>query len=378
MARRRSSPKRPLQGELDAVLEFWNFAADLEARGFPAPSNSPKSRRRSARKATSSSPAMFSTKASPAKNADALARFFAMTKKAKRADRDIGQGLGASPRSASAPRTPATLDTLSQALCRGRSQAQPSREKKPTRARSTKCWPRSAAKSSSVPARRSIPETFYKARRGAKRVDPSRLARVLLLACGRSLRSSPIRAACRVRCPSSRRSYEEARSGALFSNLASRWRASPRPFSLAMSLGAALGYLMGRRQARRPPARSLARRAAQSAGARRHRARLYLGRPHRGRRDRRGRAQQAAERRRRRARRRPRARSAARRDGAGLPLCAARRGCAISSCRSSRPISRRRRARACRWSGRSCSSSSCSDAPMASASRSTSPFSFST
>ena len=50
----------------------------------------------------------------------------------------------------------------------------------------------------------------------------------------------------------------------------------------------------------------------------------------------------------------------------------------ISSCRSSRPILRRRRAPACRSSGRSCSSSSCSGAPTASALKSTWRSSFST
>ena len=33
-ARRRSSPRSSPQGETDTALEFWNFAADLEARGF--------------------------------------------------------------------------------------------------------------------------------------------------------------------------------------------------------------------------------------------------------------------------------------------------------------------------------------------------------
>ena len=33
-ARRRSSPRSSPQGETDAALEFWNFSADLEGRGF--------------------------------------------------------------------------------------------------------------------------------------------------------------------------------------------------------------------------------------------------------------------------------------------------------------------------------------------------------
>ena len=74
--------------------------------------------------------------------------------------------------------------------------------------------------------------------------------------------------------------------------------------------------------ARRSARRSLADPAAQSAGARRHRARLYLGRTDRSRRHRGDRHQQAADRRRHPARGNARARRGARRNGDGIRIAA--------------------------------------------------------
>ena len=94
-------------------------------------------------------------------------------------------------------------------------------------------------------------------------------------------------------------------------------------FALAMAVGSALGYAMGRNAVVDRAADPLDRRAAEPAGARHHRARLYLGRAQRGGRNRRGCAQQAAQCRRDHPRGRARARRGARRDGAGVPVFAA-------------------------------------------------------
>jgi ABC-type nitrate/sulfonate/bicarbonate transport system permease component len=72
----------------------------------------------------------------------------------------------------------------------------------------------------------------------------------------------------------------EANSGALFFNLGVTLARVALAFTLAMTLGAAIGYAMGR-----STRRSLADPTAQSAGARRHRACVYLGRINGGRRD---------------------------------------------------------------------------------------------
>jgi NitT/TauT family transport system substrate-binding protein len=75
--------EKALQGELDAALEFWNFAADLEGRGFArAIEIADVEKALGARGDVVITGYVFDD-AFAAKNRDALKRFFAMTAKAK-------------------------------------------------------------------------------------------------------------------------------------------------------------------------------------------------------------------------------------------------------------------------------------------------------
>lgn len=75
--------EKALQGELDAALEFWNFAADLEGKGFArAIEIADVERALGARGDVVVTGYVFDD-AFAAKNRDALTRFFAMTSKAK-------------------------------------------------------------------------------------------------------------------------------------------------------------------------------------------------------------------------------------------------------------------------------------------------------
>lgn len=75
--------QKAMQGEIDAALEFWNFAADLEAQGFARAIDL-----KDVEKALGASGDVIVTgyvfdDAFAARNRDALARFFAMMAKAK-------------------------------------------------------------------------------------------------------------------------------------------------------------------------------------------------------------------------------------------------------------------------------------------------------
>jgi NitT/TauT family transport system substrate-binding protein len=75
--------EKALQGELDAALEFWNFAADLEGKGLvPAIEIADVEKALGARGDVVITGYVFDD-AFAAKNRDALTRFFAMTAKAK-------------------------------------------------------------------------------------------------------------------------------------------------------------------------------------------------------------------------------------------------------------------------------------------------------
>ena len=146
----------------------------------------------------------------------------------------------------------------------------------------------------------------------------------------------------------------EARSGALAFNLGVTLARVAAAFSIAMVLGTVFGLAMGRRRLAdrigdpwlvlllNLPALVIIVLAYIWAGLNGNRG------------ARRCRAQQAAARHRHGARRRARARPQSRRDGAGVSHEPMEAACAMSSCRSSRPISPPLPAPACRWSGRSC------------------------
>ena len=70
-------------GEIDAALEFWNFAAELEAQGFRRIVELGDVEKALGAKGDAIVTGYVFDEAFAAKNRDALSRFFAMTKKAK-------------------------------------------------------------------------------------------------------------------------------------------------------------------------------------------------------------------------------------------------------------------------------------------------------
>ncbi|MGD9659264.1 MAG: ABC transporter substrate-binding protein [Methylocystis sp.] len=76
--------EKALQGEIDAALEFWNFAADLEAQGFARAVELTDVEKALGAKGCVVVTGYVFDEGFAAKNKDALARFFAMTSKAKR------------------------------------------------------------------------------------------------------------------------------------------------------------------------------------------------------------------------------------------------------------------------------------------------------
>ena len=75
--------EKALQGEIDAALEFWNFAADLEAQGFTRAIELTDVEKALGARGDVVVTGYVFDESFAAKNKDALARFFAMTKKAK-------------------------------------------------------------------------------------------------------------------------------------------------------------------------------------------------------------------------------------------------------------------------------------------------------
>ncbi len=75
--------EKALQGEIDAALEFWNFAADLEGKGFARAIEIADVERALGAKGDVVITGYVFDDAFAAKNAVALQRFFAMTGKAK-------------------------------------------------------------------------------------------------------------------------------------------------------------------------------------------------------------------------------------------------------------------------------------------------------
>jgi NitT/TauT family transport system substrate-binding protein len=75
--------EKAAQGELDAAVEFWNFAADLETRGFHRVIDLADVEKSLGAKGDAIITGYVFREDFAAKNKDALARFFGMTKKAK-------------------------------------------------------------------------------------------------------------------------------------------------------------------------------------------------------------------------------------------------------------------------------------------------------
>lgn len=75
--------EKALQGEIDAVLEFWNFAADLEAKGFTRAIELTDVEKALGAKGDVIITGYVFDEAFAARNADALARFLSTARKAK-------------------------------------------------------------------------------------------------------------------------------------------------------------------------------------------------------------------------------------------------------------------------------------------------------
>lgn len=75
--------EKALQGEIDAALEFWNFAADLEGKGFTRAIDVADVEKALGAKGDVVITGYVFDEDFAAKNRDALSRFFAMTAKAK-------------------------------------------------------------------------------------------------------------------------------------------------------------------------------------------------------------------------------------------------------------------------------------------------------
>jgi NitT/TauT family transport system substrate-binding protein len=75
--------EKALQGEIDAALEFWNFAADLEGKGFARAIEIADVEKALGAKGDVVVTGYVFDDAYAAKNSDALTRFFTMTSKAK-------------------------------------------------------------------------------------------------------------------------------------------------------------------------------------------------------------------------------------------------------------------------------------------------------
>ncbi|MEK8094058.1 ABC transporter substrate-binding protein [Methylocystis sp. IM3] len=75
--------EKALQGEIDAALEFWNFAADLEGKGFARAIEISDVEKALGAKGDVVVTGYVFDEGFAAKNRDALSRFFAMTAKAK-------------------------------------------------------------------------------------------------------------------------------------------------------------------------------------------------------------------------------------------------------------------------------------------------------
>ncbi len=75
--------EKALQGEIDAALEFWNFAADLEGKGFARPIEIADVEKALGAKGNVVITGYVFDDGFAATNKDALTRFFAMTAKAK-------------------------------------------------------------------------------------------------------------------------------------------------------------------------------------------------------------------------------------------------------------------------------------------------------
>ena len=111
--------KRPLQGEIDAALEFWTFATDLEAKGFSgAPSTWLRWKRRLAQPGEPTSRAMCSARLSRRKTRPPW-RDSSHDGRAPRSYRRPRTRRWRSPRPASGQKDKATLDLYRQRYAPG-------------------------------------------------------------------------------------------------------------------------------------------------------------------------------------------------------------------------------------------------------------------
>lgn len=101
--------EKALQGELDAALEFWNFAADLEGKGFARAIEISEVEKALGAKGEVVVTGYVFDEAFAAKNRDALSRFFVMAAKAKALIGDDDKAWAAASQRIG-PKDPATLE----------------------------------------------------------------------------------------------------------------------------------------------------------------------------------------------------------------------------------------------------------------------------
>ena len=244
MARRRCSPRRRCRARWTRASTFWNFCAELESQGFSAPRRHQDDVcRSSAPRARSPIVGYTFDESWAASHREPSARFIAMTRKAKEmlatSDAEwerIAPRIGASDADHARDLPPA--------LSRRHSAPVRSTTRKPTRARSIACWPRSAAatwsgrRASSIPARST---------RRPRRVRCCVFCSFALFCSrpGGSPRSSPAPRSC----PSPPAVLAHRRGSPLAArcsfNLGATLARVAVAFVLAMALGSGIGYLMG-------------------------------------------------------------------------------------------------------------------------------------
>ena len=195
--------EKALQGELDAALEFWNFAADLEGKGFARAIEIADVEKALGAKGDVVITGYVFDDAFAAKNRDALDALLRHDGEGEGAHRHGRQGLGRR-RAAHRPEGRGDARHLSQALYRGRSRSAASRQEEADAAALYRVLAEIGGEKLVGPGKTLDPGTFYK-RRAPALIRLASLA-ALILVSGRSAPGSPIRAACRVRSPSSTRS----------------------------------------------------------------------------------------------------------------------------------------------------------------------------
>ena len=148
------------QGEHDATLTFWNFCADLEGKGFRRAIEMGGVMRELGAKGPVAIVGYTFDGAWAARNRGAVDRFLDATRQAKQIlaeSESEWQRLAPRIGVSDARRFRSTASATARASCAARSP-----RRRPTPARSIRCWPRSRGAELVGPARELAPGTFYR------------------------------------------------------------------------------------------------------------------------------------------------------------------------------------------------------------------------